>query len=90
MREFLSGITDSQLAQHRDGLRAVTVQVALNFLQWELDFLLVENGISQPSPVQDLVTVCEKYLVEPALCGKALIGGANKNLDEMGWKVHQQ
>ena len=42
------------------------------------------------SPVQDLVTVCEKYLVEPALCGKALIGGANKNLDEMGWKVHQQ
>ena len=57
---------------------------------WRLDFLENVYCISEPSPVQDLVTVCEKYLVEPALCGKALIGGANKNLDEMGWKVHQQ
>ena len=38
----------------------------------------------------DLKGVAEKYLVEPAVCGKALIGGANKNLEEMGWKVHQQ
>ena len=40
--------------------------------------------------MSDLKAVAEKYLVEPPICGKALIGGANKNLEEMGWRVYQQ
>merc|ERR1712080_357498 len=40
--------------------------------------------------MNDLKAVAERYLLEPPVCGRALIGGANKNLDEMGWTVHQQ
>jgi Zn-dependent M16 (insulinase) family peptidase len=64
LRPFLSGIADSDLALHRDQLRAVTVA--------------------------DLKVVAGRYLAEPKLQGKALIGGANKNLEELGWRVHQQ
>jgi len=39
--------------------------------------------------VTDVKDVAERYLQNPEVYGKALIGGANKNLDELGWKVHQ-
>jgi len=53
------------------------------------DFALHRSRLRSVT-LADLKGVAEKYLVEPAVCGKALIGGANKNLEEMGWKVHQQ
>merc|ERR1719210_2757408 len=53
------------------------------------DFALHRSRLRSVT-LSDLKAVAEKYLVEPPVCGKTLIGGANKNLEEMGWKVHQQ
>ena len=53
------------------------------------DFALHRSRLRSVT-LADLKGVAEKYLVEPPVCGKTLIGGANKNLEEMGWKVHQQ
>jgi len=38
--------------------------------------------------VSDVAAAAEEFLLTPHISGKALIGGANKNLDELGWKVH--
>ena len=53
------------------------------------DFALHRSRLRSVT-LSDLKAVAEKYLVEPPICGKALIGGANKNLEEMGWRVYQQ
>ena len=53
------------------------------------DFALHRSRLRSVT-LADLKRVAEKYLLEPPVCGKALIGGANKNLEEMGWTVHQQ
>lgn len=53
------------------------------------DFARHRVGVME-AKVTDLKAVAERYLLEPPMYGKALIGGANKNLNEMGWKVHEQ
>lgn len=40
--------------------------------------------------VADLKVVADKYLLDPAVSGKAMIGGLQQGLEDMGWKVHNQ
>ena len=40
--------------------------------------------------VADVKAVAEKYLVDPQVYGKTMIGGLHPGLDELGWKVHKQ
>jgi len=40
--------------------------------------------------VQDLKVVADKYLLDPPVSGKAMIGGLQQGLEDMGWTVHNQ
>jgi len=40
--------------------------------------------------VQDLKVVSDRYLLDPAISGKAMIGGLQQGLEDLGWKVYNQ
>ena len=40
--------------------------------------------------VADIKTVAEKYLVDPPVYGKTMIGGLHPGLEDLGWTVHKQ
>jgi len=40
--------------------------------------------------VADIKAAADKYLIDPALTGKTMIGGVHPGLEDLGWKIHKQ
>ena len=61
------------------------------FLTGVTDQMFADHRIALKNvEVADVKAVAEKYLVDPPVYGKTMIGGYHQGLDELGWTVHKQ
>jgi len=62
-----------------------------DFLSGIDDQMFREHRIRIKSVVgDDLVRVADKYLIDPSVLGRTLIGPAQTGLDDLGWNVQKQ
>ena len=59
------------------------------FLSGISDEMFANHRVSVKNvKVQDLKVVADKYLVDPSISGKTMIGGLQQGLEDLGWTVH--
>ena len=62
-----------------------------HFLTGISDQMFAEHRVALKNvTTADVKVVADKYLLDPDLTGKTMIGGVHPGLEDLGWRVHKQ
>ena len=62
-----------------------------HFLTGISDQMFAEHRVALKNvTTADVKVVADKYLLDPELTGKTMIGGVHPGLEDLGWRVHKQ